>query len=109
MREAAGRFPVRPAGFPVHLYVREGEVLRTRMFSPLSGIPEDPATGSANVALAALLLQLGGEDAGAWTIHQGVEMGRPSLMRAAARRAADGVRASIGGSAVPVTRGVFVI
>jgi trans-2,3-dihydro-3-hydroxyanthranilate isomerase len=107
MREAARRFPVRPIGFPVHLYVREGAVLRTRMFSPLSGIPEDPATGSANVALAALLLDLDGGAEHALTIHQGVEMGRPSLLHAGARRAADGVRAWIGGGAVPVMRGTL--
>ncbi len=109
MREAARRFPVRPIGFPVHLYVREGAVLRTRMFSPLSGIPEDPATGSANVALAALLLELDGAAEHRLTIHQGVEMGRPSLLHAHARRTPDGVRASIGGSAVAVMRGTVAI
>jgi trans-2,3-dihydro-3-hydroxyanthranilate isomerase len=105
MREAARRFPVRPIGFPVHLYVREGGVLRTRMFAPLTGVPEDPATGSANVALAALLLELDGVAEHRLTIHQGVEMGRPSLLHASARRTPDGVRAEIGGGAVPVMRG----
>jgi trans-2,3-dihydro-3-hydroxyanthranilate isomerase len=107
MREAAQRFPVRPIGFPVHLYVRESQVLRTRMFSPLSGIPEDPATGSANVALAGLLLELDGGAEHRLTIHQGVEMGRPSLLNAGAARAADGIRAWIGGGAVPVLRGTI--
>ena len=105
MRGAAQRFAVRPIGFPVHLYVREGRVLRTRMFAPLTGVPEDPATGSANVALTALLLELSGEAELRLTIHQGVEMGRPSLLHAGAHRAGDGVRAWIGGGAVPVMRG----
>ena len=109
MRAASAYFPSPPVRFSLHLYVRDGGTLRTRMFAPLSLIPEDPATGSANVALAALLLSLDGGDEGAWTIHQGVEMGRPSLLHAAARRAADGIRASIGGSAVPVMRGTVTV
>ena len=106
MRDAATRFPVRPIGFPVHLYAADGGVLRTRMFAPLSGIPEDPATGSANAALAALLLSLDEAAERSWLVHQGVEMGRPSLLHAGARRAPDGVRSWVGGGAVMVMRGV---
>jgi len=107
MRAAAKRFPLGAIRFPVHIYVREGQVLRARMFAPLSGTPEDPATGSANVALTALLLELSGADELQLTIHQGVEMGRPSLLHAGARRERDGVRAWIGGGAVPVMRGTL--
>ena len=89
----------------LHLYAREGGRVRTRMFAPLHGVLEDPATGSAAVALAALLLSLGGEAEGAFEIVQGVEMGRPSLLRAAARRGADGIRATVGGGCVPVLAG----
>ena len=41
----------------MHLYVRvsDGFDIRARMFAPLSGVPEDPATGSASCALAGLL------------------------------------------------------
>ena len=42
----------------IHLYFREngGDVdVYARMFAPLHGVPEDPATGSANVTLAGLL------------------------------------------------------
>ncbi len=109
MRAAAARFPVPPIGFPLHLHAVSGAGRRTRMFSPLSGIPEDPATGSANVALAALLLSRSGDDALSITIEQGVEMGRPSLLFATAHRAADGIRASIGGSAVAVSRGSITV
>ncbi len=58
------------------------EELHARMFSPLDGIPEDPATGSAAAATVALLAALRPErDAEiAWRIEQGIEMGRPSLI-----------------------------
>ncbi len=66
----------------IHLYVRAGldAPVRARMFSPLDGTNEDPATGSANGALAALLAHLDPRPALglALTVHQGVEMGRPS-------------------------------
>ena len=50
-------------------------------------------------------LSLSDAEEGAWDIVQGVEMGRPSRLRASARRGADGVRASVGGGCVPVLRG----
>ncbi len=41
----------------IHLYVRSQDEfdIRARMFAPHDGVPEDPATGSANCALAGLL------------------------------------------------------
>ena len=44
----------------LHVYVRSDDDfdLRARVFVPLDGVPEDPATGSANCALAGLLSQL---------------------------------------------------
>lgn len=89
----------------IYLYARDGAAVRARMFAPLGGTVEDAATGSAATPLAALLLKLDGGDAGAWDITQGVEMGRPSLLRTTARRASDGIRATVGGGCVPVFRG----
>jgi trans-2,3-dihydro-3-hydroxyanthranilate isomerase len=70
----------------IHLYtlVNDGFDIRTRMFAPLDGIPEDPATGSANCALAAMLTHYRPERDGEfqWRIAQGVEMGRPSVLDA---------------------------
>ncbi len=40
---------------------------------------------------------------------QGVEMGRPSLMLARARRRPEGICAWVGGSSVPVLRGEAVL
>ena len=79
------------------------------MFAPLAGIFEDPATGAAAVALAALLLSLGEEANGAYDITQGVEMGRPSLLRTTATRTADGIRATVGGDCVEVLSGEAMV
>lgn len=52
---------------------------QARMFSPLQGIEEDPATGSAAVAFAALLAPMAqGDGTHTFAIRQGIEMGRPS-------------------------------
>ncbi len=109
-REAAASHPTMPGTFSLHLYARSGDGLRARMFAPLAGIPEDPATGSANAALAALLLHLTpGRDRAAFDVVQGEEMGRPSLLRAGAWRVGGEVWAGIGGGAVPVLRGMVDI
>jgi trans-2,3-dihydro-3-hydroxyanthranilate isomerase len=80
------------------------------MFAPHRGIPEDPATGSANVALIALLAKLRPEEALhlSKTIAQGVEMGRPSLLMAEAEKKDGGVTATyIGGHCKPVMSGTI--
>ncbi|HLZ75063.1 PhzF family phenazine biosynthesis protein [Phenylobacterium sp.] len=87
------------------LYVRDGQKLRARMFAPLSGTFEDAATGSASATVGALLLSLSADAEGRYEITQGVEMGRPSQLNVTARRAPDGVRASVGGSCAPMFRG----
>jgi len=87
------------------LCAREGRAVRARMFAPLSGTFEDAATGSASATLGALLLSLTDEAAGDYDITQGVEMGRPSRLNVSARRAADGIRASVGGGCVQVFKG----
>jgi trans-2,3-dihydro-3-hydroxyanthranilate isomerase len=75
------------------------------MFSPLSGTVEDPATGSAATPLAALLLSLTKDGERRYELVQGVEMGRPSRLLCSAHRAADGIRAKVGGGCVPVLEG----
>jgi trans-2,3-dihydro-3-hydroxyanthranilate isomerase len=75
------------------------------MFAPFGGLHEDRAAGRAGATLVALLLSLGSGENDAAEIVQGVEMGRPSLMRASACRTAHGIRAHVGGSCVPVLRG----
>ena len=91
--------------FSLYLYTRRGPAISARMFAPIVGTWEDPATGSAATPLAALLLSLSGRDRDEFKIHQGVQMGRPSLLEAAAWLAPEGIRASVGGTCVPVLRG----
>ena len=78
------------------------------MFAPLAGVVEDPATGSANAALAALLTSLApGDNVDlAYDIVQGEEMGRPSRLFATARKEAEGpVLATVAGTCVDVMHG----
>jgi trans-2,3-dihydro-3-hydroxyanthranilate isomerase len=99
----------------IHLYVKAASVsadIEARMFAPLQGIVEDPATGAANVTLAALLASMAAEPDGRleWRISQGVDMGRPSLLMASAeKKAGKVVAAYVGGSCVPVMSGVIVL
>jgi trans-2,3-dihydro-3-hydroxyanthranilate isomerase len=94
----------------LHLYVQSADEfdLRARMFAPLDGVPEDPATGSANCALAGLLTHHNPARDGTfhWRIAQGVEMGRPSLLEASAdKRDGEVVATRIGGMCVLVSEG----
>jgi len=80
---------------------------KTRMFAPASGVPEDPATGSAAGPLALHLARHGwiafGDEI---EITQGVEIDRPSTLYARADGSADNVeRIEVGGSAVVIARG----
>jgi trans-2,3-dihydro-3-hydroxyanthranilate isomerase len=96
----------------VHLYTRSADEfdIRARMFAPFNGVPEDPATGSANCALAGLLCHYGEASEGtvSWRIAQGVEMGRPSLIEATAEKRDGAVVATrVGGASVLVSEGVI--
>ena len=93
----------------VHLYVT-GADIQSRMFAPLFGVPEDPATGSANVTLIGLLaLRDPRPDLSfSRTIGQGVDMGRPSVLEATAEKKAGKVVATyIGGRCVPMLSGTI--
>ena len=104
-RRAVAATPSLGGKLSLYLYRRDGAGLRARMFAPLSGTWEDAATGSAATPLAGFLLHLSGAESGAWDIVQGVEMGRPSVLRTTARRTVEGIRATVGGGCVPVLRG----
>jgi trans-2,3-dihydro-3-hydroxyanthranilate isomerase len=105
MTRADGLAPELAGRFRIYLYARDGAAVRARMFGGGLGMKEDAATGSAAAPLAALLLHLNGAERGAWDIVQGVEMGRPSLLRTTATRGPDGIRATVGGGCVRVMEG----
>lgn len=89
----------------IFLYSLHGADVRARMFAPLSGTWEDPATGSANATLAALRLHLSDGDSLRYASVQGVEMGRESHLSLRASRTPDGIRASVGGNCVAMFHG----
>ena len=93
----------------VHLYVTAPEI-QTRMFAPLYGVPEDPATGSANITLIGLLalrdprpdLTL------SKPIGQGVDMGWLCVLVFFVEKKAGTVTATyIGGRCVPMLSGAI--
>jgi len=86
-------------------FAGSGTRWKTRMFGPALGVAEDPATGSAAGPLAVHLGRHGVVPFGtAIEIHQGAEIGRPSVLHA---RAHGPDRAEVGGTAVVVARGHY--
>ena len=84
----------------------EGADLRARMFAPAMGIEEDPATGAAASALAGYLSaqEKNAQGSRFWTLEQGFEMGRPSLLKVEAEIEAGQVTAiRVGGASVLVS------
>jgi trans-2,3-dihydro-3-hydroxyanthranilate isomerase len=89
----------------------EAEAVRARMFAGDIGIAEDPATGSAALALGVWLAASGlvpAEGDHGLTIEQGVEMGRPSLLRLrVVTEGGSAVRCLVAGEAVHVASGTI--
>jgi trans-2,3-dihydro-3-hydroxyanthranilate isomerase len=87
----------------------ETRTSQARMFAPSSGVPEDPATGSAALGFGVWLAVSGvvpADGQTAYTIRQGVEMRRPSQLDCTVTT--DGgrvVRTTVRGRVVPVARG----
>jgi trans-2,3-dihydro-3-hydroxyanthranilate isomerase len=93
---------------------RPGSDYHARMFAPGLSVPEDPATGSANAALAGYLAARdpSGRRDGTlrWIVEQGFEMGRPSMLEVEADVAAGAVTAvRVGGASVLVCDGTMEI
>lgn len=93
--------------------MQRGEgVIRSRMFAPTMGILEDPATGGAAAAFGGYLAWRSTRLDGMlrWTIHQGVEMGRPSRLDVETDIEDGKVGAvRVGGASILVSSGVLHI
>jgi trans-2,3-dihydro-3-hydroxyanthranilate isomerase len=91
---------------------RAGSTHRARMFAPVIGVPEDPATGSACAAFGGYLGRRDPRTDGTlrWVVEQGFEMGRPSIMELEVDKRAGAITAvRVGGSSVLVTRGELTL
>jgi trans-2,3-dihydro-3-hydroxyanthranilate isomerase len=99
-------------GFPCHVYLFAPEVgvrgvdLHARMLLHDGTVREDPATGSATALLGAYLRAHGGYgERFALRIAQGVEMGRPSLLRLEVTGPAAAATIRVGGRVLESARG----
>jgi trans-2,3-dihydro-3-hydroxyanthranilate isomerase len=81
--------------------------LSVRFFADYYGVPEDPATGSANGCLAGYLVEHGyfGTDSIDVRVEQGYEIGRPSLLYLRAERKEGKIDVSVGRKVQMVARG----
>ena len=93
----------------VNCFAGSGTSWKTRMFAPASGVPEDPATGSACGPLGIHLARHGRIEFGQEVeVLQGAEIGRPSTLYVRVDGSPEKIdRVEVGGSAVVVARGEF--
>jgi trans-2,3-dihydro-3-hydroxyanthranilate isomerase len=96
----------------IHMYVKRTDDfdIRARMFAPIDGVPEDPATGSANCALIALLTYYDSETDtdNNWRISQGIEVGRPSVLNGRTEKRNGKITGVwIGGNSVLISEGII--
>lgn len=84
--------------------------LSVRVFAESLGIPEDPATGSANGCLAAYLAEYAyfGKSLVDVRVEQGYEIGRPSLLLLRAEKTPENINVFVGGKVVMIAKGEFV-
>ncbi|MGD2179411.1 MAG: PhzF family phenazine biosynthesis protein [Anaerolineae bacterium] len=86
--------------------------VHVRMFAPLLGVPEDPATGSANGALGAYLVRHAAVPLIDATVHviseQGAELNRPSTLYVEVdHRDGEPTAVRVGGQVAPVIEGLM--
>jgi trans-2,3-dihydro-3-hydroxyanthranilate isomerase len=84
--------------------------LSVRVFADYLGVPEDPATGSANGCLAGYLVENSyfGKEEINLRVEQGYEIGRPSLLLLQAEKKDAAINVKVGGRVILVAKGEFV-
>ena len=84
--------------------------LHVRVFCDYVGVPEDPATGSANGCLAGYLVEHDyfGKNQIDIRVEQGYEIGRPSLLLLQGEKNDQGIDVHVGGKVILVAKGEFV-
>ncbi|WP_219412883.1 PhzF family phenazine biosynthesis protein [Pseudonocardia nigra] len=96
-------------GLSVVAFDRTNWRAHVRMFAPEAGVVEDPATGSAAVALGVFLTDrglLGADGQSGFVVSQGAEIGRPSELAVLVRaEAGAAVTTSVRGNVAAVARG----
>ncbi|MDN5748452.1 MAG: PhzF family phenazine biosynthesis protein [Pseudonocardia sp.] len=99
-------------GLTVVSFDRDAYAAHVRMFAPDVGVPEDPATGSAAVALGVFLVDRGvlaADGQTGFAVAQGAEIGRPSQLGVLVHAdAGAAVRTSVWGTVSAVARGELV-
>ena len=105
-------YPSPATGVYVVAWDRVARHARARMFAGDIGTPEDPATGSAALALGALLVARGecAEGVTTFTVDQGVDMGRPSRLEITCDVASGSAKSlQVSGSAVLIAEGRIAV
>lgn len=86
---------------------------QARVFLPGVSVPEDPATGSAALGLGVWLVATGWlppDGQSPYTVHQGIEMHRPSVMECTVTATAGtATTATVAGHVVPVASGEIAV
>lgn len=86
----------------------DGVDIRARMYAPVHGVMEDPATGSATAGLGNLLASFSDAEHATlrWSVAQGIEQNRPSRLEVTVERRQGRVaEVRVAGSATVVCRG----
>lgn len=96
--------------FSRETYEKENH-LNVRVFCEDSGFPEDAATGSANGNLAGYLLEYGyfSDSQLLYSVEQGYEIRRKSLLKVKASKAGGRFDINVGGKVFPVAKGEWFI